>query len=93
MSALLGSIRTWSDTQLTEDVNNEDGISIMKHNECWRQAKACKKEAEQRVWEEAEQMVQEEMEQRAEVERHKTEEQAKKSVSMSPNPSDRANQR
>ena len=44
-----------------------------------------KKEAEQRAWEE--------VEQRAEVERRKAEEQAKKRVSLSPNPPDGANQR
>ena len=88
MSTPLGSIRTWSDVQLVEDVNNEDGISTVKYNERWRQVKACKEEVEWRAWEEAEQMVWEEAEQRAceeqwrvEVERHRAEEQAKKCVS------------
>ena len=81
MSAPLGSIKTWSDMQLTEDVNNEDGVSAMKYNKCRRQVKACKEEAEQRAGEEAEQMAWEEVERRAEVERHKAEEQAKKRVS------------
>ena len=58
----LGSIRNWSDTQLAEDVNDEDSISTAKYNECWRQVKACKEEVEWRVWEEAEQMVWEEVE-------------------------------
>ena len=57
MSAPLGSIRTWSNAQLTEDVNDEVSISTTKYNECQRQVKACKEEAEQRVREEAEQMA------------------------------------
>ena len=65
MSALLGSIRTWSNVQLAEDVNNEDGISTAKYNERQRQVKACKEEAEQRVWEEAEWRSWEEAEWRA----------------------------
>ena len=93
MSAPLGSIRTWSNMQLTEDVNNEDCVSGTKYNEHWRQVKVCKEEVEWRVWEEAEWMAQEEAERRAEVERHKVKEQAKKRVSLSPNPSDGANQR
>ena len=55
--------------------------------------KACKEEAEQRAWEEAEQMAWEKVEWRAEVERRKAKEQAKKRMSLSPNPSDGANQR
>ena len=93
MSAPLGSIRTWSDVQLVEDVNNEDGISVMKYNERWRRVKAYKEQVEQRVWEEAEQMAQEKMEWRVEVERRKAEEQTKKRVSLLSNPPDRANQR
>ena len=93
MSAPFGSIMTWSDAQLAEDINNEDGVSAAKYNECRRRAKACKEEAEWRAWEEAEQMAWEEAEWRVEVERHKAEEQAKKRVSLSPNPPDRANQR
>ena len=93
MSAPLDSIRTWSNAQLAEDVNDEDGVSAVKYNEYQRQAKAHKEEAEQRVWEEAEQMTWEEVEWRTEVERHKAEEQAKKRVSLSPNLPDRANQR
>ena len=50
-----------------------------------------KEEAEWRAQEEAERMAQEEAEWRADVERHKAEEQAKKRVSLSPNPSDGAN--
>ena len=45
MSAPLGSIKTWSNMQLTEDVNDEDGVSAVKYNERWRQAKARKEEA------------------------------------------------
>ena len=93
MSTPLGSIRTWSDAQLMEDINDEDDISAVKYNKCWRQAKACKEEVEQRAWEEAEQMAWEEVERRMEVERHKAEEQAKKRMSLSPNPPDRANWR
>ena len=52
-----------------------------------------KEEMEWRVQEEAEWIAQEEMEWRAEVERCKDEEQAKKRVSLSSNPPDRANQR
>ena len=54
MSAPLGSIRNWSDVQLTEDVNDKDSVSAVKYNEHWRRAKAHKKEAEQRVCKEAE---------------------------------------
>ena len=93
MSAPLGSIRTWSDAQLAEDANDEDGISAMKYNERQRRAKARKEEVERRAQEEAEQMVWEEVGQRAEVERRKAEEQAKKRVSLSPNPPDGANRR
>ena len=49
-----GSIRTWSDMQLAEDVNDKDGVSAVKYNERWRRAKVCKEEAEQRASEEAE---------------------------------------
>ena len=91
MSTPLGSIRTWSDTQLTEDVNDEDGVNATKYNECQRQVKVCKEEAEWRAQKEAEQMAQEEVEQRAEVERCKAEEQARKRVSLSCNPPNGAN--
>ena len=74
--------------QLMEDVNNKDSVSTIKYNECRRRAKACKEEAEWRVWEEAEQMAWEEAERcqveeqrRVEAERHRAEEQAKKRVS------------
>ena len=67
-----------------EDVNNEDGVSAVKYNECWRQVKVHKEEAEWRVWEEAEQIAWEEVEWRVEVERCKAKEQAKKRVSLSP---------
>ena len=90
MSTSLGSIRTWSNAQLTEDVNNEDGISAAKYNKCQRWAKVYKEEAEQRVWEEAEQMAWEEAKQRVEVEKSKAKEQAKKRVCLSPNPPDGA---
>ena len=72
MSAPLGSIVTWSDAQLAEDVNDEDGISAMKYNEWRRQAKACKEEAER---------CQAEEQQRVEMERRRAKEQAKKCVS------------
>ena len=85
MSAPLGSIVTWSNAQLAEDVNDEDGVSAAKYNEHWRRAKVHKEEAEQRAREEAEWRV--------EVERRKAEEQAKKRVSLSPNPLDGANRR
>ena len=54
MSAPVGSIKTWSDAQLTEDVNDKDGVSAAKYNEQQRRAKACKEEAERRAREEAE---------------------------------------
>ena len=54
MSTPLGSIVTWSDTQLAEDVNDEDGVSAAKYNEQRRRAKARKEEAERRAREEAE---------------------------------------
>ena len=92
MSVPLGSIMTWSNVQLVEDINDKDGVSATKYNERQRQAKARKEEAEQRAWEEAEQRVHEEQ-QRVEAERRKAEEQAKKRVSPSPNLRDEANQR
>ena len=57
MSVPLGSIKTWSDAQLAEDMNDEDGVSAVKYNECWRWAKMHKEEVEWRAWEEAEQMA------------------------------------
>ena len=80
MSAPLGSIVTWSDAQLMEDVNDEDGVSAMKYNERWRRAKARKKEAEWRAREEVEHCQVEEQ-WRVEAERCRAEEQAKKCVS------------
>ena len=93
MSAPVGSIRTWSDAQLAEDINDKDGVSAAKYNECRRRAKVRKEEAERRAQEEAERMAREEAERRAEVERRKAKEQAKKRVSLSPNPPDGANWR
>ena len=85
MSTPLGSIRTWSNARLVEDVNDEDSVSTTKYNKRQRQAKARKEEAEQRAWEEAEWMAWEEAEccqaeeqWRVEVERHRAKEQAKK---------------
>ena len=49
MSAPLGSIMTWSDVQLVEDINDEDGVSTMKYNECRRRVKVRKEEVEQRA--------------------------------------------
>ena len=93
MSTPLGSIRNWSDVQLVEDINDEDGVSTVKYNKCRRRVKARKEEAERRAREEAERIAREEAEQRAreeqwrvEAERHKAKEQAKKRVSPSPNP-------
>ena len=80
MSAPLGSIRNWSDVQLMEDVNDEDSVSAMKYNKCWRGGKACKKEVEWRACEEAEHHEAEEQ-WRVETERHRAKEQAKKCVS------------
>ena len=91
---------TWSDVQLMEDINDEDGISATKYNKRRRRAKTCKEEAERRAWEEAERIAWEKAERRAreeqwrmEAERRKAEEQAKKRVSLSPNPPDGANRR
>ena len=80
MSTPLGSIRTWSDAQLAEDVNDEDGVSAVKYNERRRQAKACKEEAEQRACEEVE-CRQAEEQRRLEAERRMAEEQAKRWIS------------
>ena len=80
MSAPLGSIRNWSDAQLAEDVNDEDGVSATKYNECRRRAKVRKEEAERRVHEEAEHRQVEEQ-RRVEVERRRAEEQAKRRIS------------
>ena len=74
MSTPLGSIRTWSDAQLAEDV------SAAKYNERWRRVKACKEEAERRAREEAERRQAEEQ-QRLEAERRAAEEQAKRQLS------------
>ena len=49
MSTPLGSIRTRCNAQLMEDINDEDGVSIVKYNECQRRVKVCKEEVEQRV--------------------------------------------
>ena len=80
MSAPLGSIMTWSDVQLTEDVNDEDSVSAAKYNERQRRAKVCKEEAERRARKEAERCQAEEQ-RRVEVERRRAKEQAKKRVS------------
>ena len=80
MSAPLGSIRTWSDMQLMEDVNDKDSISAVKYNKRQRRAKARKEEAEWRAHEEAE-CRQAEEQRRLEVERRAAEEQAKRQVS------------
>ena len=79
MSAPLGSIVTWSDAQLAEDVNDEDGVSAAKYNERRRRAKVRKEEAERRAREEAERRQAEEQ-RRVEAERRRAEEQAKKRV-------------
>ena len=80
MSTPLGSIKTWSDVQLMEDMNDKDSISAVKYNECQRQAKACKEEVEWRACEEVE-CRQAEEQRRLEAERRRDEEQAKKCVS------------
>ena len=49
MSAPVGSIKTWSDAQLAEDVNDKDSVSTVKYNERRRRAKARKEEAERRA--------------------------------------------
>ena len=40
--------------QLTKDKNDNDGMSTTKYDECWRQVRAYKEEAEQRACEEVE---------------------------------------
>ena len=80
MSTPLGSIKTWSDVQLVEDENDDDGVSAAKYNEHQRQARARKEEAERRVREEAE-CRQAEEQRRVEAERRRAEEQAKRHVS------------
>ena len=72
MSTPLASIRTWSDAQLAEDVNDEDGVSTMKYNEHQRRVKVHKEEVER---------CQAEEQRRLEVERRAAEEQAKRRVS------------
>ena len=57
MSTPLGSIKTWSNMQLAEDINDKDSVSTAKYNKHQRQVKACKEEAEQRAWEAAEWMA------------------------------------
>ena len=80
MSTPLGSIKTWSDVQLVEDKNDDDGMSTAKYNECQRRARARKEEAERRAREEAE-CCQAEEQRRVEAERRRAEEQAKRHVS------------
>ena len=77
MSAPLGSIKTWSDMQLAEDENDDDGVSAAKYNEHQRQARVRKEEAERRAHEEAERHQAEEQ-RRVEAERRRAEEQAKR---------------
>ena len=73
MSTPLGSIQNWSDAQLTEDMNDKDGVSVAKYNERQRQAKVWKEEVEWRACEEAEHCQAEEQ-QRLEAERRRSEE-------------------
>ena len=80
MSAPLGSIVTWSDAQLAEDVNDKDGVSAAKYNKWRRRVKARKEEAEWRARKEAERRRAEEQ-RRVEAERRRAKEQAKKCVS------------
>ena len=54
MATLINNIKHWSDAQLMEDKNNDDGMSTAKYNEHQRQVKAHKEEVEQRAHEEAE---------------------------------------
>ena len=68
--------------QLTEDKNDNDGMSTDKYNEHWRQARVCKEEVEQRACEKAERCQAEEQ-QRVEAEKHRAEEQAKRWVGYS----------
>ena len=80
MSAPLGSIRNWSDVQLTEDMNDEDDISVVKYNEHWRRVETWKEEVEQRACKEVEHRQVEEQ-WRLEAERQRAKKQAKKCVS------------
>ena len=66
--------------QLVEDINDKDGVSTVKYNKCWRQAKVHKEKMEQRVHEEAE-CHQAAEQWRLKVERCRAEEQAKKHIS------------
>ena len=79
MSATIDNIKNWSDMQLVEDKNDNDGISVAKYNKCCRRVRACKKEVEQRAHKEVE-CHQAEEQQSVEVERCRAEEQAKKYV-------------
>ena len=80
MPAPLGSIKTWSDVQLTEDENDDNGVSAIKYNERHRRARVRKEEAERRACEEVERRQAEEQ-RRVEAERCRAEEQAKRHVS------------
>ena len=80
MSAPIDNIKNWSDAQLMEDENDNNGVSTAKYNECCRQARVHKKEAEWRACKEAEHCQAEEQ-WRVEVKRHRAKEQAKKHVS------------
>ena len=46
MSTSIDNIKNWSDVQLVEDENDNNGVSTAKYNKCQRQARACKEEAE-----------------------------------------------
>ena len=54
MSTPIDDIKNWSDVQLMEDENNNDGMSTTKYNEHWRWVKTHKEEAEQRAHEKTE---------------------------------------
>ena len=81
MAALIDNIKHWSNTQLVENENNDNGMNATKYNKHWRQVRT-HKETEWRVCEEAE-CHQVEEQWRMETERHRAEEQAKKWVSYS----------
>ena len=73
MSTPIDNIKNWSDVQLAEDKNNNDGVSTTKYNEHYRRARAHKEEVEQRACKEGEHRQAEEQ-WRVEAERHRAKE-------------------
>ena len=81
MAAPIDNIKNWSNVRLMEDGNNDNSVSAIRYNECWRQVRVHREEAEQRTCKEAEHCQVEEQ-WTVEAERCRAEEQAQKHVSL-----------